>query len=184
MATPKVKKPAALKGRKKAEHKDISLESYDHPDKKRVNNPSVGLVTTQTDKTAGKTKYQYDPHFDPSLQWAGKTERLSFEVPNISLHIHERLDPRTIAKSFIKTKEQTRQPSLFDSIKEVPLSKAVHFYSHEESWANRLIAGDSLLVMNSLLYKEGMAGKVQMIYIDPPYGIKYNSNFQPFTNNR
>lgn len=165
-------------------HKDITLESYEHTDKKRKNNPAVGLVTSQTDKTEGKTKYQYDPYIDPSLQWAGKAERVSFDVPNISLHVHERIDPKTIAKSFIKEKERSFQPSLFDEIKEVPLSKAVHFYSHEEQWANRLIAGDSLLVMNSLLYKEGMAGKVQMVYIDPPYGIKYNSNFQPFTNKR
>lgn len=165
-------------------HKDITLESYEHTDKKRKNNPAVGLVTSQTDKTEGKTKYQYDPYIDPSLQWAGKAERVSFDVPNISLHVHERIDPKTIAKSFIKEKERSFQPSLFDEIKEVPLSKAVHFYSHEEQWANRLIAGDSLAVMNSLLYKEGMAGKVQMVFIDPPYGIKYNSNFQPFTNKR
>lgn len=164
--------------------KDVELKSYEHNDKKRINNPAVGLVTSQTDKTEGKTRYQYDPHIDPSLQWAGKAERISFDVPNISLHVHERIDPKTIAKSFIKEKERSVQPSLFDEIKEIPLSKAVHFYSHEEQWANRLIAGDSLLVMNSLLYKEGMAGKVQMVYIDPPYGIKYNSNFQPFTNNK
>lgn len=165
-------------------HKHIELESYDHRDKKRVNNPSVGLVTAQTDKTTGKSPYQYDPHIDPSLQWAGKAERMSFEVPNISLHIHERVDAKTIAKSFIKTQERSHQPSLFDAVKDVPLSKAVHFYSHEESWANRLIAGDSALVMNSMLYKEGMAGKVQMIFIDPPFGISYNSNFQPFVNSK
>lgn len=165
-------------------HKHIDLESYNHSDKTRVNNPPVGLVTTQTDKTIGKIEYQFDPHIDPQLQWAGKAERSNFSVPNVSLHVHERIDAKTIAKSFIKTQDQVYQPSLFDAVKNVPLSKAVNFYSHEESWANRLIAGDSLLVMNSLLYKEAMAGKVQMIYIDPPYGIKYNSNFQPFTNKR
>lgn len=165
-------------------HKDIVLESYEHTDQKRKNNPSVGLVNSKTDKIEGRTKYAYDPHIDPSLQWAGKDERSVFDVPNISLHVHERIDPKTIAKSFIKEKERSIQPSLFDTDRDVPLSKAVHFYSHDEQWANRLIAGDSLLVMNSLLYKEGMAGKFQMVYIDPPYGIKYNSNFQPFTNKR
>jgi adenine-specific DNA-methyltransferase len=60
----------------------------------------------------------------------------------------------------------------------------VDFYKHKHNWSNRLIAGDSLLVMNSLLEKEGMAGKVQMVYIDPPYGITYGSNFQPFVNKR
>lgn len=62
--------------------------------------------------------------------------------------------------------------------------KAIHFYQHEQEWSNRLIAGDSLLIMNSLIQKEGMANKFKMVYIDPPYGIKYNSNFQPFVNKR
>ena len=66
----------------------------------------------------------------------------------------------------------------------LPLRQALDFYHHEKGWSNRLVAGDSLLVMNSLLTKESMGGKVQMIYIDPPYGIKYGSNFQPFTNKR
>jgi adenine-specific DNA-methyltransferase len=72
-------------------------------------------------------------------------------------------------------------PVQFDLFGETPLpaDKQIEFYQHEVGWANRLILGDSLLVMNSLLVKEGMAGKVQMIYIDPPYGIKYASNFQP-----
>ncbi len=66
----------------------------------------------------------------------------------------------------------------------MPLRDAIEFYRHAHGWSNRLIAGDSLLVMNSLLEKEGMAGQVQMVYIDPPYGIKYGSNFQPFVNKR
>jgi adenine-specific DNA-methyltransferase len=76
------------------------------------------------------------------------------------------------------------QMGLFDSERTKPLRHAVEFYKHKHNWTNRLIAGDSLLVMNSLLEKEGMAGKVQMIYIDPPYGISYRSNFQPFVNKR
>lgn len=72
--------------------------------------------------------------------------------------------------------------SLFSEKK--PLREAIDFYKHKEGWTNRLIAGDSLLVMNSLLEKEGMAGKAQMVYFDPPYGIKYGSNFQPFVNKR
>ena len=61
-----------------------------------------------------------------------------------------------------------------------PLSKALQFYEHEHDWSNRLIAGDSLLVMNSLIAKESMTGKIQTIFMDPPYGINYKSNFQPF----
>ena len=77
------------------------------------------------------------------------------------------------------------QASLFERREEnPPLREAIDFYRHAHGWSNRLIAGDSLLVMNSLLEKEGMAGQVQMVYIDPPYGIKYGSNFQPFVNKR
>jgi adenine-specific DNA-methyltransferase len=77
------------------------------------------------------------------------------------------------------------QPDLFSApFENLPLRDAIDFYKHDRDWSNRLIAGDSLLVMNSLLQKESMAGQVQMIYIDPPYGIKYGSNFQPFTNKR
>ena len=77
------------------------------------------------------------------------------------------------------------QPDLFHApFENLPLRDAIDFYKHERDWSNRLIAGDSLLVMNSLLQKEGMAGQVQMIYLDPPYGIKYGSNFQPFVNKR
>jgi adenine-specific DNA-methyltransferase len=77
------------------------------------------------------------------------------------------------------------QPGLFDApFENLPLRDAIDFYKHDKGWSNRLVAGDSLLVMNSLLQKEGMAGQVQMIYFDPPYGIKYGSNFQPFVNKR
>lgn len=162
------------------------LEAYMHPDKQRVNNPPVGLVTAKTDPTNGKKRYSYDPHLDPELVWAGKDERTSFEVPTVSLHVHERINPLTIIEAVRKRNEQgIQQPSLFELPEEnPPLREAIEFYRHKHGWSNRLIAGDSLLVMNSLLEKEGMAGQVQMIYMDPPYGIRYGSNFQPFVNKR
>ena len=173
----------AVKKQKKG--KEISVESYSHKGKKRKNNPPVGLVSSATDKLNGRTKYQHDPHIDPYLSWAGKKEGTEFEVQNVSLHIHERIDPKRIIKSFLKEDTKPKQPSLFEQPdNDPPLTKAIDFYRHEQDWTNRLIAGDSLLVMNSLLKKEGMAGKVQMVYFDPPYGIKYNSNFQPFVNKR
>ncbi len=166
-------------------NKKIEVKAYSHKGRKRKNIPQVGLVSSATDKLDGKTKYAHDPHIDPYLSWAGKKEGTEFEVQNISLHIHERIDPQRIIKSFLKKDSGPKQPSLFEEPdNEPPLSKAIDFYKHEQDWTNRLIAGDSLLVMNSLLNKEGMAGKVQMIYIDPPYGIKYNSNFQPFINKK
>jgi adenine-specific DNA-methyltransferase len=160
------------------------IEQYQHKDKQRLNNPPVGLVDAHTDNGGvKKKKYQYDPHLDPQLVWAGKAEHTSFEVPIVSLHVHERIDPRRIIETVRKKEEEQIQLSLFEEQKK-PLREAIEFYKHKENWTNRLIAGDSLLVMNSLLEKEGMGGKVQMIYFDPPYGIKYGSNFQPFVNKR
>ena len=129
----------------------------------------------------------------PYLQWTGKAERTSFEVDTVSLHVHERIDAMSILSAVSKRQNKKNdkvatagfQPGLFEApFESMPLRAAVDFYKHDRGWANRLVAGDSLLVMNSLLHKEGMAGQVQMIYIDPPYGIKYGSNFQPFTNKR
>jgi adenine-specific DNA-methyltransferase len=171
---------------KATKSKKKPIDQYDHKGKKRVNNPPVGLVTPETDKETGKKTYAYDPHLDPQLVWAGKAERTSFEVPTVSLHVHERIDPRTIVEAVRKRNGQSdQQMSLFQSPGEnPPLREAIEFYKHPHNWSNRLIAGDSLLVMNSLLEKEGMAGQVQMIYVDPPYGIRYGSNFQPFVNKR
>lgn len=160
-----------------------NIEQYDHPDKKRLNNPPVGLVSENTEPYSTEKKtYKYDPHLDPQLQWAGKAEHTSFEVPTQSLHVHERIDTKTIIENVKKEETGPVQMSFFE-MEEKPLREAIEFYKHKEGWSNRLIAGDSLLVMNSLLEKEGMASKVQMIYIDPPYGIKYGSNFQPFVSN-
>jgi adenine-specific DNA-methyltransferase len=179
------------------------IETYEHKGKKRINNPPVGLVTPETDPIAPAHKpydytppvpsvkprqeLDYDPHFDPQLVWAGKKEHNSFEVPTVSLHVHERIDPYTIIKAVRKKNGDgiPVQPSLFERLEERrPLREEIDFYKHSHGWSNRLIAGDSLLVMNSLLEKEGMAGQVQMVYIDPPYGIDYASNFQPFVGNR
>jgi adenine-specific DNA-methyltransferase len=81
--------------RKKKTNGKRRIESYEHRDKRRVNNPPVGLVTPDTDPDAGQKKktYAYDPHLDPQLVWAGKAEHTSFEVPTVSLHVHERIDP-------------------------------------------------------------------------------------------
>jgi adenine-specific DNA-methyltransferase len=181
------------------------IERYEHTDKKRINNPPVGLVTPQTDPLLPTSKtydyiqpvptvkpgkdLDYDPHLDPQLVWAGKKEHTSFEVHTASLHVHERIDPSTIIEAVRKRNGNNgalpEQPSLFERKEEnPPLREAIDFYKHAHGWSNRLIAGDSLLVMNSLLEKEGMAGQVQMVYIDPPYGIKYKSNFQPFVYKR
>lgn len=225
-------KPPVARG-KAAGAEAAQVLSYRHLDK-RKNNPEVGMVTPSTDPDAGKTRWAYDPHLDPELNfdpqrahieqliddavasgnqeqmraaleqlkkaqspylnWAGKAERTNFEVDTVSLHVHERIDPASIlsavrkrmkAEGKSKGIEKAIQPGLFDApFESLPLRDAIDFYRHERGWANRLIAGDSLLVMNSLLQKESMAGRVQMFYFDPPYGIKYGSNFQPFVGKR
>ena len=211
--------------------RDEKVLSYRH-DQRRVNNPEVGLVTPDDDADEHETRYAYDPHIDPALQfdssrarfenliddalasgdeavmrkalaqlkrqaapylnWTGNAERTSFEVDTVSLHVHERIDPATILTALKKRPKPGKvgesAPQYQDDWlrawfdRPLPLREAIEFYKHDRGWSNRLITGDSLLVMNSLLQKESMAGQVQMIYIDPPYGIKYGSNFQPFVN--
>ncbi|KAA0225180.1 site-specific DNA-methyltransferase [candidate division KSB1 bacterium] len=118
----------------------------------------------------------------PFLNWAGKAERLSFEAPTLPLFIHERLSTQAILET-IKGHERDKQLSLYDLFgdrEHSPNDMLLRAYEHPNGWANRMILGDSLSVMNSLLQYEGMAGQVQMIYLDPPYGVKFGSNFQPF----
>ncbi len=173
------------RAKKKVENNELT--QYTFEEEKRLNIPQTGLVSAETDPINGRKTYMFDPHLDPELQWTGKTEGTSFEVDTVSLHVHERIDPLTIIEA-VRNKEPEAQRSLFyyfeNPENNLPIREAIEFYKHSEGWSNRLIAGDSLIVMNSLLEKEGMAGKVQMIYIDPPYGIKYGSNFQPFINKK
>ncbi|RJP35309.1 MAG: site-specific DNA-methyltransferase [Phycisphaerales bacterium] len=112
---------------------------------------------------------------EPWLEWTGKRERRAFEVDPVALHIHERVSAQAILKVAAR---QDVQRSLFAD-PEQEYHEAVQFYRHDVNWANRLILGDSLMVCSSLARREDLAGKVQMIYIDPPYGIKFASNFQP-----
>lgn len=116
----------------------------------------------------------------PWLEWAGKREARWFEVDPVALHIHERLSTQAILKL---AQRQPLQRSLWAD-PELEYRQAVQFYQHDVDWANRLILGDSLTVMHSLARREDLAGKVQMIYVDPPYGINYASNFQSNIDNR
>jgi len=166
------------------------IDAYTHEDKKRTNNPPAGLATHDKQANAPKT-YAHDPHLDPKLDWAGKKEGVSFEVPTSSIHIHESIKPHKIinavrAKSIDEKGQYTQTGFFTESIQQRLLRRqaAIEFYQHSIDWTNRLIAGDSLVIMNSMLEKENMAGLVQMVYIDPPYGIKYGSNFQPFVHKR
>jgi adenine-specific DNA-methyltransferase len=112
---------------------------------------------------------------EPWLEWAGKREAKSFAVDPVALHIHERVSAQAILR--VAAREDVNRSLFADPEQEY--NEAVQFYQHDVGWSNRLILGDSLQVMSSLARREDLAGKVQMIYIDPPYGIKFKSNFQP-----
>jgi adenine-specific DNA-methyltransferase len=112
---------------------------------------------------------------EPWLEWSGKREKRWFEVDPVALHMHERVSTQAILR--VAAREDVQRDLFADPQQEY--AKAVQFYKHDVDWANRMILGDSLPVMASLARRENLAGKVQMIYIDPPYGIKFASNFQP-----
>jgi adenine-specific DNA-methyltransferase len=122
----------------------------------------------------------------PFLNWAGKAERLSFDVPSLPVFVHERLSTSAILETLRGHRHDAAQMSMFDLFGDTQRSitdQVLKPYEHGP-WQNRMILADSLIVMNSLLQYESMGGKVQMIYIDPPYGVKFGSNFQPFVRKR
>lgn len=158
---------------------DGQVSAYQH-EETRKNNPPAGLVEFDRPLPKKKKDYSYDPHLDPQLQWAGKAEHTSFEVDTVSLHIHERISTQAILRAVRREDAPAPgQPQLNLFAKpDLPPAKEVDFYGHDVGWANRLVLGDSLTVMNSLLEREHMGGQVQCIFMDPPYGVKFNSNFQ------
>ena len=153
----------------------IKADEYTHKNTTRKNNPPVGLVKEHA-KTSTKIYYpEIDAHDSPFIMFRDREKTDQIKVPTVRLHVHESIHPLTILEPVL-----FKGPTLDDFFGITrPHNEAVEFYEHEDGWANRLIAGDSLLVMNSLLENENMAGRAQMIYFDPPYGIKYSSNFQP-----
>lgn len=163
------------------------VEAYKH-DKKRVRIPtqeeSVKLTAKQ--KQPVRKTYDYDPSLDPQLIWAGKKEQgAELAVPTVPIYVQEKIAPEAIiARLKLGAEQKDTQMLLFGETAETQYEKAVAFYEHEDNWQNRMILGDSLLVMNSLLEKEKMRGKVQCIYIDPPYGIRFGSNWQVSTRKR
>lgn len=121
---------------------------------------------------------------EPFLNWTGKAERLSFDVPTLPLFVHERFSTKAILETLSgHARDQQMEMQLFAD-PQLPLHQQLEAYEHKGGWVNRMILGDSLVVMNSLLEYEGLGGQVQMIYIDPPYGVKFGSNFQPFVRKR
>ena len=121
----------------------------------------------------------------PFLNWTGKAERLSFDVPTLPLFVHERLSTAGIIETLKgHRKPQAVQLDLFGDPQHPIADQLLRAYEYKDKWVNRMVLGDSLVVMNSLLHYEGLGGQVQTIYMDPPYGVKFGSNFQPFVRKR
>ena len=162
-----------------------SAGSYAHPEASALLRPDVG-AQAQFRKKKPPATWRYDPSLSPALDWAGKAERLSFDVPTLPLFVHERLSTAAILET-LKGHTRDRQVDMFDLFGESDLpirDRLLKAYEHRNGWVNRLILGDSLVVMNSLIGYEGLGGQVQTIYMDPPYAVKFGSNFQPFVRKR
>jgi adenine-specific DNA-methyltransferase len=174
--------------KKTAEPKKV--ESLKHKDK-RANIPTEELRDFVADEELAPTTMLYprDPSLDPQLVWKGKDEqdREDLAVPVVPIYIQEKIHPQAIIDALPRIEKQpNNQPNLFADFNGGPkeFDQRVDFYHYQQNWANRMILGDSLLVMTSLAEKEGLKGKVQTIYIDPPYGIKFGSNWQVSTRKR
>ncbi len=162
-----------------------SAGSYAHPEASALLRPDVGMQA-QFRKKKPPATYGYDSSLSPALDWAGKAERLSFDVPTLPLFVHERLSTAAVLET-LKGHTRDRQVDMFDLFGESDLpirDRLLKAYEHQNGWVNRLILGDSLVVMNSLIGYEGLGGQVQTIYMDPPYAVKFGSNFQPFVRKR
>ncbi len=165
------------------------VDSVKHKDK-RANIPTEELrdFIAEEEKAPKTVLYPRDPSLDPQLVWKGKDEQDSqpLAVPAVPIYIQEHIKPQNIVelvRSEAK-KDEPQQPMLFGDFNGLTFEDRVDFYHHEQNWSNRMILGDSLMVMTSLAEKEGLKGKVQMIYFDPPYGIKFGSNWQVSTRKR
>lgn len=171
--------------------KSTAVESVEHQDK-RVNIPTDRQTHLVGEDETTELRYQRDPSLDPQLVWKGKDELdgVDLVVPALPIFIQEKIDPRVLVENLRATaKEGELEPELtlfddFDGTEELDALQRVEFYQHEGNWQNRMILGDSLVVMSSLAEREGLRGRVQAIYVDPPYGIKYGSNWQVSTRRR
>ncbi len=170
-----------------------TVEAIRHAGDKRTNIPTAELqsVIEAEQKNPKKLRYPRNPDLDPQLVWRGKDAQdwsdLIVHAPQV--FIQEKVHPKVLIDDLLKQsktrEEKSDIPDLFADFNGVPEgADKTDFYKHEQNWTNRMILGDSLQVMASLAEREGLRGKVQCIYFDPPYGIRFNSNFQWSTTSR
>ena len=179
-----------------ASRKKKSVETFMHAEAVRRNIPTAEHhpVMTEEDKAPMRVAYERrNRDLDPQLVWRGKDEQdagdLVVQAP--PLYIQEKVHPKVLIDDLLRRTRERREEEtpttldLFADFNGLPDGAATtEFYRHDANWSNRMILGDSLQVMASLAEREGLRGKVQCIYIDPPYGIKFNSNFQCSTTSR
>ena len=172
-----------------------SVETLTHDEARRRNLPSAEHQPLMREDDLSPVSLAYERRnrdLDPQLVWRGKDEQdwsdLVVDVP--PLYIQERVHPKVLVDDLVRQSRNGRgsdeyQPDMFADFNGLPSEDAkTEFYQHDANWSNRMVLGDSLQVMASLAEREGLRGKVQCIYVDPPYGIKFNSNFQWSTTSR
>ncbi len=172
-----------------------SVDAFTHEDDKRKNIPTVEHRAIMHDALKNPIQVEYarrHPDLDPQLIWRGKElideDKLSIPAP--PLYIQEKVHPQVLIQDLLRESKKVKQADsqenlLFGDFNGLPKgADKTEFYKHDQNWTNRMVLGDSLQVMASLAEREGLRGKVQCIYLDPPYGIKFNSNFQWSTTSR
>ncbi len=162
-----------------------------HDTRKNIPTEELRDFVAEDESKPPKMLYPRDPSLDPQLVWKGKDEqdREPLEVDIVPIYIQEVIEPRVIIEAIhagktTKPDNSGFLPGFYDDFDAMDFDRKIEFYQHDQKWANRMILGNSLHVMTSLAEKEGLKGKVQMIYIDPPYGIRFGSNWQVSTRKR
>jgi len=161
----------------------LVAEAVERGEQAVFSNPQVWQGTGDTFHSIAECVARLKSLTQPFLNWAGKAERQQISVPTIPLFVHERHSTQAILETLDSYKASGTTLDLFGD-PALDVTDKLDAYEHKGPWTNRLILGDSLQVMNSLLEYEGLGGQVQMIYMDPPYGVKFGSNFQPFVRKR
>src|SRR2546421_441200 len=179
---------APRKSTPKAGKAAVPVDALTHATDRRPNIPTRELAGFDADgaSTPKGVLYPRDPSLDPQLVWKGKDaqDAKPLEVPAVPIYVQEKIHPQAIIED-LKARAAAGQPTTADLFADFngldDFQKKLEFYQHSQHWTNRLILGDSLLVMTSLAEKERLRGQVQCIYFDPPYGIKFGSNWQVST---
>jgi adenine-specific DNA-methyltransferase len=182
-----------MAAKKKTNGKTVATLTHDEAKRKNIPTAEFQSVIEKEQENPKKIRYPRNTDLDPQLVWRGKDEQdwsdLVVHAP--PLYIQEKVHPKVLIDDLLReTKERAHEageitPDLFADFNGIPKGvDKTEFYQHDQNWSNRMILGDSLQVMASLAEREGLRGKVQCIYFDPPYGIKFNSNFQWSTASR